>query len=441
MLWTVQEFALEQLDERGETAPARLITAAYWQEIAQRSWVEVGNLEEPQTALAELDANIDNVRGVLDWLEANDLPRALQLGGTLFWFWYVRGHHGEALRRLERQIELAGDGSTQPELARVLLSAGVFGHFQGRTEQAVIWLTVALERCRAQSDAWGCGFAQFALGLIAEDAGEYDRAAGTLDEAVRLLIDGGDPATAASARYHLAVVAFGRGDLDTSAGMLDALLGREKESKIRVAAWAIHLRGLVAHARGELAAALRDFQESLKRFQTANYPAGIDEALAGLAVVAMAFGDPAMATRLDASAKRQAIERGDQFQLPERAIYEAAQAEAQRALGDEAYGAEQAVGRAWTPAEAIAAGFAVGPKAAAGVPTKKAPASPQQAKISGRELDVLRLVAEGLSNDQVAERLHLSPRTVHAHLTTIYRKLGVSNRSEAARYAFDRQLF
>jgi len=53
---------------------------------------------------------------------------------------------------------------------------------------------------------------------------------------------------------------------------------------------------------------------------------------------------------------------------------------------------------------------------------------------------VLRLVAAGLTNAQVAERLSLSPRTIDTHLTAIYTRLGVSSRLGAARLAIERRL-
>jgi len=53
---------------------------------------------------------------------------------------------------------------------------------------------------------------------------------------------------------------------------------------------------------------------------------------------------------------------------------------------------------------------------------------------------VLRLVAQGLSNAQVAEHLIISPRTVNWYLTSIYSKLGVNSRSAATRYAIERHL-
>jgi DNA-binding NarL/FixJ family response regulator len=55
-------------------------------------------------------------------------------------------------------------------------------------------------------------------------------------------------------------------------------------------------------------------------------------------------------------------------------------------------------------------------------------------------LEVLRLVAQGLTDAQIAEELVISPRTVNAHLTSIYSKIQVSSRSAATRYAIDRKL-
>jgi DNA-binding NarL/FixJ family response regulator len=60
--------------------------------------------------------------------------------------------------------------------------------------------------------------------------------------------------------------------------------------------------------------------------------------------------------------------------------------------------------------------------------------------LTARELDVLRLVAEGLTDQEVAARLFLSPRTVGAHLSSIYSRLNVSSRTAAARIALDHGL-
>ncbi len=51
--------------------------------------------------------------------------------------------------------------------------------------------------------------------------------------------------------------------------------------------------------------------------------------------------------------------------------------------------------------------------------------------LSEREIEIVRLVAKGFSNDELAERLHLSPDTVKVHLRHVYEKLGVESRVEA----------
>ncbi len=63
-------------------------------------------------------------------------------------------------------------------------------------------------------------------------------------------------------------------------------------------------------------------------------------------------------------------------------------------------------------------------------PTEK----PQAALVAltRREIEVLQLLAEGLSNKAIADRLIVSPRTVKAHLRSVYRKFGVQNRTSAA---------
>ena len=73
---------------------------------------------------------------------------------------------------------------------------------------------------------------------------------------------------------------------------------------------------------------------------------------------------------------------------------------------------------------------------AAGVPYRHYPKLIDMA----REVDVLRLVAQGLTDAQVADKLVITRRTVNWYLTSIYGKIGVSSRSAATRYAFEHRL-
>jgi DNA-binding NarL/FixJ family response regulator len=66
--------------------------------------------------------------------------------------------------------------------------------------------------------------------------------------------------------------------------------------------------------------------------------------------------------------------------------------------------------------------------------------APDETKLSERELEILRLVAEGCDNEDIAERLFLSPRTVKNHVSSILTKLDMDNRVQAAVYAVRRGL-
>ena len=94
------------------------------------------------------------------------------------------------------------------------------------------------------------------------------------------------------------------------------------------------------------------------------------------------------------------------------------------AMGDEAFDTEYAAGRTLDVAALGHRDTAAGP----------APAVTGAAVtvLTPRELDVLKLVAQGLSNPDIARRLVLSEHTVHRHLANILRKLGLSSRAAAA---------
>ena len=70
------------------------------------------------------------------------------------------------------------------------------------------------------------------------------------------------------------------------------------------------------------------------------------------------------------------------------------------------------------------------------------PPAPEQhpGGLTSREVEVLGLVASGLTNAQVAKELFLSPRTIQRHLNSIYHKIGVSSRAAATRFAVEHGL-
>jgi DNA-binding NarL/FixJ family response regulator len=77
---------------------------------------------------------------------------------------------------------------------------------------------------------------------------------------------------------------------------------------------------------------------------------------------------------------------------------------------------------------------------AIGLPEATAPGAARAAGLTDRELAILSALARGLSNGQIGKELWIAEQTVKFHLTNVYRKLGVANRTEAARFAYQQGL-
>jgi len=160
--------------------------------------------------------------------------------------------------------------------------------------------------------------------------------------------------------------------------------------------------------------------------------------LEGLAVVAAACGEVERSARLFGAAEGSMEEAGGpvyNYYMPDRALYERTKAAARSRLDDAAWTAAWAEGRAMSPKRAVE--YALEQEYAA--PEQAAPEL-HPAGLSTREAEVLRLVATGLTNAEVAEKLFLSSRTVGWHLASIYRKLGLHSRTGATRFAAENDL-
>jgi DNA-binding NarL/FixJ family response regulator len=110
-------------------------------------------------------------------------------------------------------------------------------------------------------------------------------------------------------------------------------------------------------------------------------------------------------------------------------------AAARSQLGENAFAAAWAEGRAMTPEEAVEYALAKPEQ-----PEELATPDVLPAGLSAREVEVLRLVARGLTNAQIATELYISSRTVNAHMGSVYHKIGSSTRAEAARFAAEHDL-
>ncbi len=194
--------------------------------------------------------------------------------------------------------------------------------------------------------------------------------------------------------------------------------------------------GKVLAVEGDYAAARRQYEESLAISGELGEQWMVARGLVGLGEVVAAEHKLAWAAQLWGAADALRDTLGVPIPPIERAEYERLLSATRVHLGERAFAAAWAQGRAMTPRQALAA---QGHKP---TPTPSATPSPQAypAGLTAREVEVLRLLAGGLTDQQIADKLVLSPRTVHAHISSIYSKLGVTSRSAATRYAIEHHL-
>jgi DNA-binding NarL/FixJ family response regulator len=254
---------------------------------------------------------------------------------------------------------------------------------------------------------------------------ELERRLGRAEEARRLL----DRAKTASATLVYARLALDRGDARTASDLVDRYIRGLGSAGMLARAPALELavQARVAAERIEDAAdSARELRTLARAAGTAALQAAADLAEGRLAA--------ARGTHDDArTLLEDAVDRYEQTGAP----FEAAQARVELAECLLATGRRGPAEReARMAAESLAALGADGalPRAEA-VLAACVRSGPTAPSVTPRERDVLRLLAEGLTNRQIAGRLVVSEHTVHRHVTNILRKLGLPSRAAAAAYA------
>jgi non-specific serine/threonine protein kinase len=257
-------------------------------------------------------------------------------------------------------------------------------------------------------------------------------------EACRAL---GNPALTAYPLKNLGHLARLRGDFDRAAVLLQEALACSQQAEH---GWGVAdaLNGLaeVAIQRGDSRSAARYLGEALPLYWDVKDTFCIAIAFADLAVVAGAHGQPAKAARLLGAEEAVRERIGSPPWWVDHVTYEKAADAARARLGEDAFAVAWAAGRALPLPEAVAEAIDV----AAGLaspgpgPTPRHPAA--EVGLSHRELEVLRLVARGLSDKAIGEALFISHRTATTHVSHILAKLGVSSRGEAAAWAHRHEL-
>ena len=182
------------------------------------------------------------------------------------------------------------------------------------------------------------------------------------------------------------------------------------------------------------------YKDSLAICQDLGEKEGIALALEGLAGISAALGQARSAARLLGTAETLRDATNVALSPIDRAFNERTLASVRARLGEQVFQTERDEGRALALEQAIALQEPLAPMVQSSPMLTPIPSPPFPNELTAREVEVLRLVAQGLSDSAVAERLVISPRTVQGHVRSIFNKLSVNSRSAATRYAIEHHL-
>jgi ATP/maltotriose-dependent transcriptional regulator MalT len=244
----------------------------------------------------------------------------------------------------------------------------------------------------------------------------------------------------------LGLIHLEQGKLEAARPLLEGSLAIGKQTGVETDA--VHLALGLARLltlQGDAASAHHLYQESLTLLLECNvYKEDVAASLEGLAALKAEQGEPRQAVRLWGAAEALRETIGAPMHPVHRTDYEQAMAPARTELGERTFAAAWAEGRSMTP-EQVPSALALA-SAPAQVPPRSSVSAPPNKPVTypygltAREVEILRLLALGWTDAQIAEHLVISPRTVNRHTASLYSKLGVSSRSAATHFALEHRL-
>jgi predicted ATPase/DNA-binding CsgD family transcriptional regulator len=445
MLETIREYGLEALEGAGEGEATRQAHAAYYLRFAEETGLGFSS-PTPEAWFARLEAEHENIRAALAWaLDSGRLEEAARLALAVWRFWHMRTYQREGLRWLERILALDAVTRLSPAFRPRLLNAlGVLCHSLRQFARATSYHTEALRLWRALDDREGQAQALLDISWQQFDEMKVDqarksareglalaRAVGDRQAEARALLLGGLAATesdlveeAISALQESLVFFRERGDTTNMAVSMAALAraegkrGNDEPVKplLREAVRLLVQLGNFIYLVSPLVAL------GFMAMRSQEQPEGARSA-------AQVFG--MLATWSEKLGGTSPWAQGPLQQTIEQLT---------AMLGAETFAQAFEIGKQMTPADLVRLSEQITAPAQEIILSTPPRPTPAHSRLSAREVEVLHLVATGLTNAQIAHHLSVTPRTVNAHLTAIYRKLGVSTRSGAIRYALDHQL-
>ena len=481
LLEMIRHYGREKLEESGETQALRRSHADYFLAVAEEAEPNLTGAEQGAW-LGLLETELDNLRAAIGWsVRAGEPEMGLRLAGALLWFCYLSGRYSEGREWFEEVLAKSG-ASPAPLRAKALYGMGDLLFLQCEYDKGRALLQESAALYRELGDKRGLASVLRESGCVEREQGRYAQARALHEEAMALWRELGDEAGIADTLVYLGMVAWlegdheraealggealttsrrlgqthgviwslivlgaearNRGDYERGTKLLQESLALSRDRYAEGVAVSLNQLGIGAHHRGEHERATVLLKESLLLHRDVGDRWRVASVLEGLAEAASAMGDHERAARMFGVAEALRKEIGAPLPPCERADYEQAIAAARAGLTEEDLAAAWSEGRAMTYEQAVEYALDQPPPPTPSLEEEDTSSAPRvpHAGLSARETEVLKLVAKGLTNAQVANELFISPRTVNRHLNSIYHKLEVRSRAAATRFAADNSL-
>lgn len=436
LLETVRQYAQHKLEEKGEAdcmgGAHRDWYLAFVEHAAPRT-----RGRDAERWLARLETEHDNLRAALAWSkgEPDGADAELLLAGALHWFWYLRGYWNEAREAIQHALERWNDVPCLG-MTRALRGATHLAYRQGDYASAVAFGEKGVALCRQLNDQENGALLLAWLAGVATDQGDYARATALFEESFSLCEALQQPVTTAIALANWGALVRRQGDYDRATVLLTKARDQARNAgdKAAIAATAYYLGMDTLHQNHHNRAA-EYLRESLRVSGEMKHKWWITAvSLGGLARVYLERRCYETAARLYGAADALHEILGS-HPSP---LAQTERAATRAALGTKPFEVAWREGRAMTLEQAIEYAL-MGTEDLQREPTRsKRLAGPtQQGLLTTRERDVAGLIAQGLTNREIASSLEIAARTVDTHVEHILNKLGFKARTQIAVWASD----
>jgi DNA-binding CsgD family transcriptional regulator/tetratricopeptide (TPR) repeat protein len=389
-----------------------------------------------------LERDNGNLRGTLSWtLSAGEMQTAARLGWALWPFWWIRNRQIEGRRWMEETLRGRYE-LPLPLRIRATVATEAMAYGQGDAEAVLRYAGELMElSLEAGGSALAESFAHGGSGLVATFRGDFEAAIRHLEVGLPLFREAGEDGLATQTHTWLGTILLLQGDHEGAKRRFDEglTLARGIGDRLSICNALFNLAQL-ALSGGDHDAAFRWFLEGIEPSEELGDRGNTAYILEGLGIVAGTRGEAGRAARLLGASEAliSAIGlRGHTYYRPDRALYGRIEASARATLDGAAFEAAREEGRAMSPERAMEYALEEPYMPEGEVPTTSSSAPEHPAGLTSREVEVLGLVAGGMTSAQVAKELFLSPRTIETHLNSIYHKLGVGSRTAATRFALE----